>query len=255
MSDLRHEHERDLRSGTEDERADEARKADERVNEARKADDRASETPKAGGRTADGGTTPGARDTRETRSTRGVPNAPDTKSGADTPGTADRTDGPTKPGILPDRPERAPATAPEAGRPDPGRTPEPAPAGPARPMGKPSVPAPRTPAEPAAGTDSAEKAAGRAPHGTGGAEELDRLGHRMERAIGGFVDDPRRAVREADAVLEEAASRLTRLLEERRSDLHGSWHGGDGDEHTDTEELRVALTKYRDMTRQLLTVL
>jgi hypothetical protein len=85
------------------------------------------------------------------------------------------------------------------------------------------------------------------------AEEIDRLSRRMERAVGGFVDDPRRAVREADAVLDEAARRLVRVLEERRSALRGSWHGDNGDK-TGTEELRVALTKYRDMTRELLNV-
>jgi len=87
-----------------------------------------------------------------------------------------------------------------------------------------------------------------------GADELERLSRRLERAVGGFVDDPRRAVREADAVMDEAAARLTRLLEERRTALRGTWHGDNG-ERTGTEELRVALTKYRDMTRQLLTSL
>jgi hypothetical protein len=75
----------------------------------------------------------------------------------------------------------------------------------------------------------------------------------MERAVGGFVDDPRRAVREADAVLDEATRRLTRVLEERRNALRGSWHADDGAK-TGTEELRVALAKYRDMTRELLNV-
>lgn len=86
-----------------------------------------------------------------------------------------------------------------------------------------------------------------------GADEIDRLQRRMERAVGGFVDDPRRAVREADAVLDETARRLTRLLEERREALRGSWHEDNGT-RTGTEELRVVLTRYRDMTRELLHV-
>jgi hypothetical protein len=85
------------------------------------------------------------------------------------------------------------------------------------------------------------------------AEEIDRLGRRLDRAVGGFVDDPRRAVHEADAVLAEAATRLARLLEERRRALRADWHA-DGPAPAGTEELRVALTHYRDMTRQLLTV-
>lgn len=87
--------------------------------------------------------------------------------------------------------------------------------------------------------------------GTGPADEIDRLSRRMERAVGGFVDDPRRAVREADAVLDETATRLARLLDERRDALRASWREGEG---TGTEELRVALTRYRDMTRKLLAV-
>jgi hypothetical protein len=73
----------------------------------------------------------------------------------------------------------------------------------------------------------------------------------MEQAVGGFVDDPRGAVREAESVLDEAAKQLTRKLEEQRKSLRDSWHG-DKESDGDTEELRVALTHYRDMTRKLL---
>ena len=75
----------------------------------------------------------------------------------------------------------------------------------------------------------------------------------MEHAVGSFVDDPRGSVREADAVLDETVRRLTRMLEERRTKLRDSWHDGDGDA-LGTEELRVALTRYRDMARQLMDV-
>ncbi|WNI15336.1 hypothetical protein [Actinacidiphila sp. ITFR-21] len=85
------------------------------------------------------------------------------------------------------------------------------------------------------------------------AGDPDQLNRRMERALGGFVDDPRRAVREADAVLDEAVRRLTRVIEERRDSLRGSWHDDNGDK-TGTEELRVALTRYRDLTHELLNV-
>jgi hypothetical protein len=104
-----------------------------------------------------------------------------------------------------------------------------------------------------ASTPAADKTGGL---GAGDSREVDRLTRRMDTAVGGFVDDPRRAVREADAVLEETATRLTRLLEERRSALRKSWHGDSTADNStgDTEELRVALTHYRDMTRQLLNI-
>lgn len=82
--------------------------------------------------------------------------------------------------------------------------------------------------------------------GTGsGAEGLSR---RMDRAVGGFVDDPKGAVREADAVLDEAA----RLLARRREELRRGWDGSGAGSGADTEQLRLALTRYRDLTRQVI---
>lgn len=137
-------------------------------------------------------------------------------------------------------------------RPEPGesgaRTPEPgsgsAPVPP--PASRPAVPAP-APAGPAPAP------APRSGPETDPVAEIDRLGRRMDRAVGGFVDDPRRAVRDADAVLEDTVERLTRLLAERRRELRDSWHAEDGGA-AGTEELRIALTRYRDITRHLLTV-
>ncbi|MYS23271.1 hypothetical protein GA0115240_150511 [Streptomyces sp. DvalAA-14] len=107
-----------------------------------------------------------------------------------------------------------------------------------------------------AATSAATSGTGATP---GASQDIDQLNRRMEQAVGGFVDDPKRAVREADAVLDEAVRRLTRMVEERRDALRGSWHAddsGDSDKTTgtETEELRVALTRYRDMTRELLNV-
>jgi hypothetical protein len=77
------------------------------------------------------------------------------------------------------------------------------------------------------------------------------LAARMDHAIGGFVDDPKGAVSEAESVLDEAAQRLVRMVEDRRASLHESWQGADGS-GAGTEELRVALTRIRDMARHLL---
>jgi hypothetical protein len=71
----------------------------------------------------------------------------------------------------------------------------------------------------------------------------------MDQAVIGFVDDPRRSVREADAVLDEVAARLTRVVDERRAALRAGSADGAG-----TEELRVALTRYRDLTQHLLAL-
>ncbi|WP_328463585.1 hypothetical protein [Streptomyces sp. NBC_00448] len=111
---------------------------------------------------------------------------------------------------------------------------------PAEPTGR---TAPDRPTEPERPATAATPAAPATPAGDGG------LSERMEHAVGGFVDDPRGAVREAETVLDEAAQRLTRMLEQRRESLRASVHGVS---EPDTEELRIALTHYRDMTRKLL---
>lgn len=53
-----------------------------------------------------------------------------------------------------------------------------------------------------------------------------------------FVDDPMRAVRGADELVDE----VMRTLAERKKQLSGQWQGS---EQGDTEELRLALRKYR----------
>jgi hypothetical protein len=69
-----------------------------------------------------------------------------------------------------------------------------------------------------------------------------------------FVDDPRGATDEAQALVNEAIDTLTAALAERRSELDG-WRSGDGDAggaETETERLRVAVRDYRDFLDRLL---
>ncbi|GAA3489705.1 MULTISPECIES: hypothetical protein [Streptomyces] len=85
------------------------------------------------------------------------------------------------------------------------------------------------------------------PHG-----ERDKLGLRLQQAVNQFVDEPRRAVEEADHVLEETVRHLTETLAEHRRSLRGGW---DSREHgAETEDLRVALRKYREVTERLLQI-
>ncbi|MGW2613948.1 hypothetical protein [Streptomyces sp. NPDC001500] len=92
-------------------------------------------------------------------------------------------------------------------------------------------------------------------------EECDRISARMRQAVVGFVDGPRDAVAEADEVLEELAARLTDVVDRRRRTLRGSWHqqaeGGKDKAASaatavDTEQLRLALRDYRELTERLL---
>ncbi|MFJ8588461.1 hypothetical protein ACIRD2_27945 [Streptomyces sp. NPDC093595] len=80
--------------------------------------------------------------------------------------------------------------------------------------------------------------------------EREALERRIQHAMTEFVDDPRRAVQEAAGTMEEVAERLTSALAEQRRKLRTAWDGGD--RAPDTEQLRVTLKEYRDMTDRLL---
>ncbi|MFF0083333.1 hypothetical protein ACFYR1_26990 [Streptomyces canus] len=89
-------------------------------------------------------------------------------------------------------------------------------------------------------------------------EETDKLSARLQHAVAGFVDEPRSAVEEADHVLEEVAARFTDAVTQRRRTLRNSWQTGDGGRDDkavgagDTEQLRLALRDYRELTERLL---
>ncbi|MFE1318307.1 hypothetical protein [Kitasatospora phosalacinea] len=92
---------------------------------------------------------------------------------------------------------------------------------------------------------------------------------RLDRAMAGFVDDPGRAVREADEALDEAVRQLVENLDGRRTKLREAWQGSAGrtggtgntgsagsteDGSSRTEDLRLALRDYRDLLQHLLAV-
>jgi hypothetical protein len=64
-----------------------------------------------------------------------------------------------------------------------------------------------------------------------------------------FVDDPRNAVEEADALVASTMQQLADGFANAREDLEGQWSRG---EDISTEDLRVALQRYRSFFRRLL---
>ena len=66
-----------------------------------------------------------------------------------------------------------------------------------------------------------------------------------------FVDDPTECVQKADALVEEVVEQLTAGFSEARSRLEAQWARG---EHASTEDLRVALQRYREFFQRLLAV-
>ena len=82
-------------------------------------------------------------------------------------------------------------------------------------------------------------------------EEAGTLRARWDTIQVGFVDEPRRAVEEADSLVATAMKRLAEQFSEERSRLEGQWdRGGD----VSTEDLRVALRRYRSFFGRLLAV-
>ncbi|MFD0385800.1 hypothetical protein ACFQ2B_35960 [Streptomyces stramineus] len=64
------------------------------------------------------------------------------------------------------------------------------------------------------------------------------------------MENPHQAVEEADGVFDEAVAQLTETLAERRRVLRASWRN-QGTE-AQTEELRLALRQYKEITELLL---
>ena len=67
----------------------------------------------------------------------------------------------------------------------------------------------------------------------------------------GFVDEPRAAVQHADALVAEVMKRLADGFAKERQSLEGQWSRGDD---VDTEDLRVALRRYRSFFDRLLAI-
>jgi hypothetical protein len=104
--------------------------------------------------------------------------------------------------------------------------------------------------EPAAAAAASERTAGGDDDGpllpeAQGAE----LQSRWEAIQTRFVDDPRSAVEEADALVASAMQQLADGFASAREDLEGQWSRG---EDISTEDLRVALQRYRSFFRRLL---
>jgi hypothetical protein len=67
----------------------------------------------------------------------------------------------------------------------------------------------------------------------------------------GFVDEPRKAVEEADALVAEVLKRLAETFSDERRQLESQWQRSD---KISTEDLRQAMRRYRSFFERLLTV-
>jgi hypothetical protein len=70
-----------------------------------------------------------------------------------------------------------------------------------------------------------------------------------DRVQAGFVDDPRSSVKKADELVATAMKRLAEGFSQQRTGLEQQWDRG---EDVSTEDLRLALQKYRSFFQRLL---
>jgi hypothetical protein len=81
-------------------------------------------------------------------------------------------------------------------------------------------------------------------------EQADTLSARWQEIQAGFVDEPRASVERADALVADLMQRLAAGFSDERESLEAQWDRGD---EVSTEDLRVALTRYRSFFDRLLS--
>ena len=82
-------------------------------------------------------------------------------------------------------------------------------------------------------------------------EIVDDLRPRWADIQASFVDEPRRAVEKADALVADAIRRLAEAFADARADLERDWDRGSD---VSTEDLRIAFRRYRTFFDRLLEV-
>jgi len=80
-------------------------------------------------------------------------------------------------------------------------------------------------------------------------EDTEAFRNRWMAIQTGFVDEPRRAVKEADALVAETMKRLSDMFTSERGRLEGQWSR---EEPVSTENLRLVLQRYRSFFDRLL---
>jgi hypothetical protein len=82
-------------------------------------------------------------------------------------------------------------------------------------------------------------------------KDLSDLRSRWNEVQATFVDDPRDCVQKADGLVSDTVEQLTSSFSHARSRLEEQWSRG---EEASTEDLRLALKRYRDFFDRLLAV-
>jgi hypothetical protein len=81
-------------------------------------------------------------------------------------------------------------------------------------------------------------------------DQSQRFSERWNEIQTRFVDEPRDSVAKADALVADVMQRLEASFSTERERLEAQW---DGDDDVSTEDLRIALTRYRSFFDRLLS--
>lgn len=82
-------------------------------------------------------------------------------------------------------------------------------------------------------------------------DEANNLHAKWDSVQVAFVDEPRQAVEEADRLIAATMKRLAEIFAEERQKLEHQWDKGD---NVSTEDLRIALRRYRSFFTRLLRI-
>jgi hypothetical protein len=101
-----------------------------------------------------------------------------------------------------------------------------------------------------AGQDAPPVEEAHEPAGLASAGDQERFVARWQEIQAGFVEEPRRAVQDADALVVDMMDRLARMLASEREQLESLGEAG----KVSTEDLRQGLRRYRALYERLLAV-
>jgi len=82
-------------------------------------------------------------------------------------------------------------------------------------------------------------------------DQIDELRAHWDTIQASFVDEPGGAVKDADALVASAIGQISEAFAEQRAQLEKQWSRGD---EISTEDLRLALQRYRSFFSRLLSV-
>jgi len=83
------------------------------------------------------------------------------------------------------------------------------------------------------------------------AKEEEDFRLRWNTIQSGFVDEPRRAVEDADGLVAQIVQRLAQSFSDQKGNLETQW---DHSQQVSTEDLRMALRRYRSFFDRLLSI-